>query len=191
MPNVMIGFCIGNGESRKGLNLASLSEKGLTVGCNALYRDFEPDVLVSVDKAMFDEINQNYFGFWLYRNPDRKFYLGHKILKDRMLTSGATSMYIAIEYGCNKLYMIGHDLNAIVEKKTRNNVYNDTKNYKPSTSSCLDYEKFREDVESVIINYPNVEFVFVNHKQETIYNYKNVRYINYNTFNREMFNEEK
>ena len=65
-------FIIGNGESRKGLDLDSLREKGKIYGCNALYRDFTPDVLVVVDEAMMFEIvssgyqkfHQCYFRHW-------------------------------------------------------------------------------------------------------------------------------
>ena len=65
-------FIIGNGESRKGLDLDSLREKGKIYGCNALYRDFTPDVLVAVDEAMMFEIvssgyqkfHQCYFRHW-------------------------------------------------------------------------------------------------------------------------------
>ena len=65
-------FIIGNGESRKGLYLDSLREKGKIYGCNALYRDFTHDVLVVVDEAMMFEIvtsgyqkfHQCYFKNW-------------------------------------------------------------------------------------------------------------------------------
>jgi hypothetical protein len=49
-------FCIGNGESRKPLNLDSLREYGKIVGCNALYRHFTPDVLISVDHEISHEV---------------------------------------------------------------------------------------------------------------------------------------
>jgi len=41
-------FCLGNGESRKDVNLSALKPHGKIYGCNALYRDFTPDVLVAV-----------------------------------------------------------------------------------------------------------------------------------------------
>ena len=37
-------FCLGNGESRKGVNLDILKQHGKIYGCNALYRDYTPDV---------------------------------------------------------------------------------------------------------------------------------------------------
>jgi len=49
-------FCIGNGESRKGFDLETLRKHGTIYGCNALYRDFMPDVLTSVDHGIMHEI---------------------------------------------------------------------------------------------------------------------------------------
>ena len=49
-------FALGNGESRKSINLNELREFGIIYGCNALYRDFQPDALVVVDPAMKTEI---------------------------------------------------------------------------------------------------------------------------------------
>ena len=49
-------FCIGNGESRKGFDLEKLRPHGNIYGCNALYRDFMPDILTSVDHGIMHEI---------------------------------------------------------------------------------------------------------------------------------------
>ena len=49
-------FCIGNGESREGFNLETLRPHGNIYGCNALYRDFMPDVLTAVDHGIMHEI---------------------------------------------------------------------------------------------------------------------------------------
>ena len=52
-------FCIGNGESRKSFNLDLLKPYGKVYGCNALYREYTPDVLVSVDHGIMHEIYQS------------------------------------------------------------------------------------------------------------------------------------
>ena len=65
-------FCIGNGESRKGVNLDTLKPHGKIYGCNALYRDYTPDVLIAVDQGIIHEIyhsgyaynNECYFRNW-------------------------------------------------------------------------------------------------------------------------------
>ena len=49
-------FCIGNGESRKGFDLEKLKPYGKIYGCNAIYRDFMPDVLTAVDHGIMHEI---------------------------------------------------------------------------------------------------------------------------------------
>ena len=49
-------FCIGNGESRLGYDLNKLRKYGNIYGCNAIYRDFMPDVLTAVDQGIMHEI---------------------------------------------------------------------------------------------------------------------------------------
>jgi len=52
-------FCIGNGESRQSLDLRMFKPHGKIYGCNALYRDFIPDVLTAVDHGIMHEIYQS------------------------------------------------------------------------------------------------------------------------------------
>ena len=51
-----IAFVLGNGKSRLKLDPNRLNGLGTTIGCNALYREFEPDFLVAVDVKMVNEI---------------------------------------------------------------------------------------------------------------------------------------
>lgn len=65
-------FVLGNGESRHGYDLEQFKQYGKIYGCNALYRDFKPDGLISTDWAMMHEIyssgycfdNKCYFRQW-------------------------------------------------------------------------------------------------------------------------------
>ena len=52
-------YIIGNGPSRKDFDLNTLKASGQIYGCNALYRDFTPDYLFSVDAKMSKEISDN------------------------------------------------------------------------------------------------------------------------------------
>ena len=56
-----IAFVLGNGTSRKSLNLQTLKTKGITYGCNALYREFVPDHLVCVDTKMIIELSEKLY----------------------------------------------------------------------------------------------------------------------------------
>lgn len=68
-------FVIGNGKSRLSFNLNTLSEHGILFGCNALYRDFSPDFLVSIDIPITHEIiSSNYIkSNKLYTNVKNSF----------------------------------------------------------------------------------------------------------------------
>ena len=65
-------FVLGNGESRDGYDLKQFRQWGKIYGCNALYRDFQPDGLISTDWAMMHEVyssgycsnNKCYFRQW-------------------------------------------------------------------------------------------------------------------------------
>ena len=69
-------YVLGNGESRKEVDLDRLRAKGKVWGCNALYRDWTPDNLVAVDHGIMHEIywsgyaryNRCYFRKW-FKHP--------------------------------------------------------------------------------------------------------------------------
>ena len=64
--------CLGNGQSRQGLDLTKMKDYATVIGCNAIYRDFTPDILVALDSRISHEIyrkaNHNnmkiYLGYW-------------------------------------------------------------------------------------------------------------------------------
>ena len=56
-------FCIGNGESRKNFDLETLRPYGKIYGCNGLYRDFTPDVLLAMDYNICHEIYRSGYAF--------------------------------------------------------------------------------------------------------------------------------
>ena len=52
----MRSFVLGNGKSRLNFDFNHLKRFGKIYGCNALYREFEPDYLIAVDPKMIFEI---------------------------------------------------------------------------------------------------------------------------------------
>ncbi len=54
-------FIIGNGKSREHVNLNVLKENGTVIGCNALYRDFAPDILFTYDSVVLHELISSYY----------------------------------------------------------------------------------------------------------------------------------
>ena len=65
-------FVLGNGESRKNVDVEQLKRLGKVYACNAAYRDFTPDALICVDGGMMHEVydsgyalkNKCYFRSW-------------------------------------------------------------------------------------------------------------------------------
>ena len=51
-------FVIGNGESRKAINLNNLPD--FKIGCNAVVRDYWVDHLICVDRRIVDEAAQKH-----------------------------------------------------------------------------------------------------------------------------------
>ena len=51
-----IAFVLGNGESRKGIEINDLKDKGTVFACNGVYRTHQPHYLVAVDPKMILEI---------------------------------------------------------------------------------------------------------------------------------------
>jgi hypothetical protein len=52
-------FVLGNGISRRDISPAVLALHGRVYGCNALYREHVPDVLVATDRPIAEHIQQS------------------------------------------------------------------------------------------------------------------------------------
>lgn len=130
-------FVLGNGVSRKQINLDDLRPHGKIYGCNALYRDFTPDVLVSTDKPISETIQNSGYavnnlmytrnvipGLGAYRIPDS--YFGY--------SSGPIALALAADSDHSAIYIIGFDMGPDAVGRF-NNVYADTEFYKKSSST--------------------------------------------------------
>lgn len=183
----MIGFSLGNGESRKGLNLDLLKQKGIVYGCNALYRDFIPHTLVAVDQKMQKEIteagyNQEVF-FRTTRGGRRVLYNGEKEYKDRGWASGSSATYLmSIREKVSKVFLIGHDVQYKIPRF--NNMYAGTRNYNKLGSSPNTYHHFIEQLKFVFTENPNIDYYIVSDLSLPIVNVwaglQNLKYVSKN-----------
>ena len=126
-------FVLGNGTSRKSINLEQLKTKGTVYGCNALYREFEPDYLVAVDTKMILEINKAGYqhGHSVWTNANRSYHQmnGFNFFNpSKGWSSGPTALHLASEHTNDNIYILGFDYTGIDDKL--NNIYADTLNYK-------------------------------------------------------------
>jgi len=153
-----IAFVLGNGTSRKSIDLKQLNEHGTVYGCNALYREFDPDYLVAVDTKMILEINkagyQHSHNVWT--NPNRAYHQmnGFNFFNpSKGWSSGPTALWLASTHDTQEIYILGFDYQGIEDKI--NNIYADTPNYKKSheratyhgnwlKQTCITCQKFSE-----------------------------------------------
>ena len=128
-----IGFVLGNGVSRKAVSPITLQQAGKVYGCNALYREFTPDVLVATDKPIATHIQESGYAktnCFYTRRPLPG--LGAIALPDkyRPYSSGPNALALAATDRHDSIYILGFDMGPIDGKF--NNLYADTEFYKSS-----------------------------------------------------------
>lgn len=155
-------FVLGNGRSRLSINLKRLSKRGTIYGCNALYREYEPDYLIAVDPKMIIEICEK--GWQLehevWTNPNTRYqkYEKLKFFKSpRGWSSGPTALLKACQDSHREIFILGFDYYGL-ENKFFNNVYADTPNYKRSTDSATYYGNWMRQTEMIMKEFKDVYF---------------------------------
>jgi hypothetical protein len=154
-------FVLGNGKSRLNCNLANLKTNGPIYGCNALYREFEPDYLISVDVKMVNEIIAAGYHktHQVWTNPNKgitvktniNFFSPHK-----GWSSGPTALWFACQQNYTHIYFFGFDYQGIDGKF--NNVYADTFNYKRSADASTFFGNWLSQTEKTIKEFKDINF---------------------------------
>ena len=154
-------FVLGNGKSRLAIQPSDLRGYGKIYGCNALYREFEPDCLVAVDPKMVMESNasgyQHTHEVWTNGNARYKTLRGFHYFKPSLgWSSGPTALEFASRSGVKEIFILGFDYEG--EQGKFNNVYANSKNYKMSTDVATYYGNWMRQTEKVIRDYKHVRF---------------------------------
>ena len=167
-----IAFVLGNGESRKGIDINDLKSKGKVYACNAVYRTHQPDWLIAVDPKMMLEIAETDYVVHnkVYSNYNVQ-YEKHPKLKDHVTwatpslgwSSGPTGLRLSCDHGFQDIYILGFDYQGLPvdPKKNRfhlNNIYGDTRNYKKSNDEATFYGNWMNQTKQCLQDYPNVKF---------------------------------
>tara|TARA_B110000977_G_scaffold26440_1_gene32896 strand:- start:3327 stop:3920 length:594 start_codon:yes stop_codon:yes gene_type:complete len=191
-------FIICNGPSRKEINLESLRQYGKIIGCNALYRDFMPDVLVAVDTRMVRELNESLIQFktecWTQASKKYKKLKGFTFITKPQpyvrWCSGSTALLVTNKFHgpFDKVYILGMDLNA---NPSNSNLYLGTRNYKDVTKEQEHFSTSIDKWGACFRDWKNTEHIRVvgNNpiKVEKWNTYKNFSEITIDQF-REQFN---
>lgn len=185
---------IGNGPSRKQFDLDTIHHTMYTYGCNALYRDFLPNYLVSMDFTMVDEIIKN--------NVHKRcsFYTQHKNRIDKLAEEGEPIYFFegqpmthdsgtsALELAANTndvIYMIGFDY---TENDNLPNIYHGTSNYAVNATIPAAHDltsRWKSRLRSVLRKFDTKKFIRVNGSNTEI----SITQTNYSEITPEQFKE--
>jgi hypothetical protein len=162
-----VAFVLGNGTSRKFINLSELKQYGSVYGCNAIYREFLPDYLVAVDTKMIIELNkesvQHKCSVWT--NPNKAF---SKMSNFNFFTpskgwsSGPTALHMASDHGNDEIYILGFDYKGLgANGEYVNNVYADTFNYKRSNERATYYGNWLKQTATTVQKFSKKRYIRV------------------------------
>jgi len=191
------GFVLGNGTSRKGIKLEPLKELGKVYGCNALYREFDPDYLIAVDAKMIIEIDKKKYqmrnpNVWTNFNKAYKYIEGLNYFRpSKGWSSGPTALHLASEHQHDSIFILGFDYKGLENGKRVNNVYAGTPNYKKTTDAATYYGNWLKQTSTVIKNNPQITFYRViapdNFQPQELNKFSNLKHITVEDF-KKMFN---
>lgn len=156
-----IAFVLGNGVSRKTVDLHSLKERGDIYGCNRLYQEFAPTALVATDRPIATEIQESGY------SGRHRFYTRHPIpglgaqavpKKYFGSSSGPICASVAALDNHQRIYLLGFDMGP-AENGLFNNVYADTPLYKKSTDQPTFTGNWIKQIRQVVTDFGDRQWI--------------------------------
>jgi hypothetical protein len=189
---------IGNGESRKILDLNNIKSCYATVGCNAVHRDIAVDHLVCCDQRMVIEAVKNpnlkntkiytraewvntFAKLGVLRVPDLPYTGSQRWDQPFHWGSGGYALLVAASLS-NHVNIIGFDLVSSTGKV--NNLYKDTKNYSKADHHPVDPTYWIYQTSMVFKSFPDKYFTVFNNsnwKMPESWHLENVAFKNIDT----------
>ena len=166
-------FVLGNGQSRRGIEINELKEKGTVFACNAVYRTHQPDFLIAVDPKMILEIAETDYMLHnkVWSNFNAQYNKNPKILNhvnwfkpSLGWSSGPTALRMACEHGFREIYILGFDYQGLAEKNGKNNryrlnnIFGDTRNYKKNNDEATFYGNWMNQTKKCLKDFPDTKF---------------------------------
>ena len=173
---------LGNGESRRSVNLESYQSTHTLIGCNGIHRDIKVDHLVCCDRRMVAEAISNLdISDTLIYVRDNWYHYFRKILKNKRIQhlppipiigelkrdqpdhwgSGCYAILLAAHLGFKEITLVGFDLYPTHNKV--NNLYKGTENYARVDAQAVDYSYWVYHTELIFKYHPQIQFTVINH----------------------------
>ena len=167
-----VAFVLGNGESRKGIEINDLMERGKVYACNGVYRTHRPDYLVAVDPKMLLEIAEGDYLLHnkVWSNFNAQYQKNEKIMNHVQWfkpslgwSSGPTALKMACDHGHKDIYILGFDYKGHKQDDKGNvfkfnNLFKDTRNYKRSKDEATFYGNWMNQTKRCLQDYPDTQF---------------------------------
>lgn len=172
---------IGNGESRRRLDLTKFKDTHLIVGCNALHRDIVVDHLICCDHRMVREAleNPNTANTTIHVREGWHHYF-RKIEKNKNVKllpelpyqgtnrpdkpvhwgSGPYAVLIAAQLNLPTVSLVGFDLYG--QQDRVNNVYKGTNNYSNPDTGAVDPSYWIYQIGKIFSLFPHIQFNIIN-----------------------------
>lgn len=172
MPSALV---LGNGESRSVLDLQKLSKGVTTIGCNAIHRDFIPNILVCCDRKMVAEsISNESLEIILTRKdwlshfncdrlsgvPDLPWNEEDRHMQPIHWGSGSYALLTAAKLGFEEIFIAGFDLYS--RTGLVNNIYKNTEHYLKDDRPNVDYSYWVLQKSKIFKEYRNTIFYIIN-----------------------------
>jgi hypothetical protein len=153
-------FVLGNGISRQQIDLNLLKTLGRVYGCNAIYREFEPDVLISTDLPISERIQHEGYSKD-HTHYTRKPLPGTGSIRISQQYFGYSSGPVAVGQaaldGARAVYLIGFDMGPTRTGRF-NNIYADTEFYKKSSANPTFTGNWVRQIRQIAKDFPKVSF---------------------------------
>jgi hypothetical protein len=150
---------LGNGQSRQSILPESLKTHGTVYACNAIYREFTPDVLIATDLPISMAIQESGYALrnrFYTRKPMEG--LGAQRLSKEYygFSSGPNAVGRACLDGYTRIYMLGFDLGT--SNGQFNNIYADTEFYKKSSNPPTYSGNWTRQLKTIAKDFPKCSF---------------------------------
>lgn len=156
-------FVLGNGTSRQIIDVSLLKNFGPIYGCNALYREFVPDVLVATDRPIATTIQESGYALkhrFHTRRPIESW--GARPVPHEYFgfSSGPIAVSLAAQDGHRQVYMLGFDMGPTSDNKI-NNIYAGTQHYRPKDAPPTYTGNWIKQLVKIMENHKNCKFTRV------------------------------
>ena len=153
-------FVLGNGTSRQLIDLNLLKTLGRVYGCNAIYREFAPDVLISTDSPISERIQHEGYS-QTHTHYTRKPLPGTGAQRIAQQYFGYSSGPVAVAQaaldGAAVIYLIGFDMGPNRTGRF-NNCYADTEFYKKSSANPTFTGNWTRQLRQIARDFPKTSF---------------------------------